>query len=84
MIHSPRFNFTYLSLIFFWGLEAVASIVATQSNVGAPKLLLYNVVVPHSFFIFANWIRGACDFQCIVRREKWWIFLQVDVFVVSH
>ena len=82
---SPRFNFTYLSLIFFWGLEAVASIVATQSNVGAPKLLLYNVA-PHSFFIFANSILEKATSNAFSgsAQKKGWIFLQVGVDNAIH
>lgn len=77
---SPRFNYLYLSLIMFWGMEACASIVCTLSVVGAPKILLYNVL-PHTFFIFANYVRKAATSYAFVPDEsgvkKWWIFLQV-------
>lgn len=77
---SPRFNYLYLSLIMFWGMEACASIVATLSVVGAPKILLYNVL-PHTFFIYANYVRKAATSYAFIADstgvKKWWIFLQV-------
>jgi hypothetical protein len=82
---SPRFNFTYTSTIFFWGLEAIASIVSTQSLVTAPKVLLYNVV-PHCFFILANNFRGAAASKAFVAEQKKmrWISLQVMVDSLIH
>lgn len=82
---SPTFNYENLSLIFFWGLEAVASIVATQSVVRAPIILLYNAA-PHSLFIFANCVRGAATSNAFVAESKKsrWILLQVSVDTTIH
>ena len=82
---SPRFNFTYLSTIFFWGLEAVASIVATQSHVGAPSFLLYNVV-PHCCFIAANNFNGKAASKAFVAEERktWWVYVQVIIDNIIH
>ena len=75
----------YIPCIFFWGLEGVASIVATQSVVGAPTILLYNVV-PHAFFIFANYVRQAATSDAFVaEREKTsLIFCQVNIDTTIH
>ncbi len=82
---SPRFNFTYLSTVFFWGLESIASIVSTQSLVNAPIALLYNVA-PHCFFIAANNFRGAAASKAFVAEQKktWWVSLQVMVDILIH
>lgn len=82
---SPRFNFTYLSPVFFWGLESIASIVSTQSLVNAPIILLYNVV-PHCFFIGANNFYGAAASKAFVAEQKktWWVSLQVIVDIFIH
>lgn len=84
---SPRFNYLYLSLIMFWGMEACASVVATCSMVGAPKILLYNVL-PHTFFIFANYVRKAATSYAFIPDstgvKKWWIFLQVTFDNTIH
>lgn len=82
---SPRFNFTYLSTVFFWGLEAVASIVATQSHVGAPSVLLYNVL-PHCFFIAANNFNGKAASKAFIAEERktWWVYVQVMVDIIIH
>lgn len=80
---SPRFNYTYISPFFFWGLEAVASIVATQSDVGAPKWILYNVV-PHCFFISAEHIIGAATSNAFSGEKNGYIFLQVMLDIAIH
>ena len=82
---SPRFNFTYLSTIFFWGLEAIACIVATQSRIEAPKILLYNAF-PHCGFIVANNFNKAAASKAFVAEKKksWWIYVQVVVDTVIH
>ncbi len=81
---SPSFNYRRLSVFFFWGLEAVASIVSTMSKVGAPKILLYNVA-PHMFFVAANYVRCAATSNAFLGKKKtWWIFLQVIIDTVIH
>jgi hypothetical protein len=82
---SPRINFTYLSSIFFWGLEAVASIVATQSHVKAPSVLLYNVA-PHCFFIAANNFYGKAASKAFLAEERktWWVYCQVIIDTTIH
>eukprot|EP00984_Skeletonema_dohrnii_P028292 scaffold18209_cov88-Skeletonema_dohrnii-CCMP3373.AAC.6 len=82
---SPRFNFTYISTIAFWGFEAIASIVSTQSLVAAPNVLLYNAV-PHCFFIVANNFRGVAASKAFVVEQKKmsWVSLQVIVDSLIH
>jgi len=81
---SPRFNFTYLSSVFFWGLESIASIVSTQSLVNAPIALLYNVA-PHCFFIAANSTGAAASKAFVAEQKKtWWVSLQVMVDILIH
>lgn len=77
---SPRFNFTYLSTIFFWGFEAIASIVSTQSVVNAPNILLYNVA-PHCFFVACNNFGGLAASKSFSSEKKktWWVYLQVTL-----
>merc|ERR1712232_349709 len=82
---SPRFNFTYLSTIFFWGLEGMASIVSTQSDVNAPNALLYNTL-PHSLFIVCNNFCGMATSKAFTDKQKkvWWIYLQVAIDNMIH
>mmetsp|Transcript_23441 Transcript_23441/g.32865 ORF Transcript_23441/g.32865 Transcript_23441/m.32865 type:complete len:225 (+) Transcript_23441:47-721(+) len=81
---SPRFNFMYLSTIFFWGFEAIASIVSTQSLVNAPAILLYNVA-PHSFFVACNNFCGvAASKSFLAEKKTWWVYLQVIVDNIIH
>jgi len=81
---SPGFNYKYINLIFFWGLEAVACIVATQSLVGAPPILLYNAA-PHFFFVGAHINQTATSKAFLPSIMKtWWIYAQVAVDNIIH
>mmetsp|Transcript_69364 Transcript_69364/g.103191 ORF Transcript_69364/g.103191 Transcript_69364/m.103191 type:complete len:244 (+) Transcript_69364:298-1029(+) len=82
---SPKFNFTYLSSIFFWGFEAIASIVSTQSVVNAPNILLYNVV-PHCFFVACNNFSGVAASKSFSSEKKktWWVYVQVAIDNIIH
>lgn len=76
---SPSFNYRYISPIFFWGLESAACIVATQSIVGAPSILLYNAG-PHMFFVVAHINETATSKAFEPENMKvWWVCLQVAV-----
>lgn len=84
---SPKFNFEHVPLTLFWGMEASASIVGCFSSVGAPYILLYNVV-PHLAFIYANNIKqAACSYAFIpdsTGHKKWHVCLQVFVDNLVH
>ena len=81
---SSRFNYRYVNAIFFWGMEAAACFVATQSDVGAPGSCLYNAA-PHSFFVGAH-IKGIATSKAFLPSEKktWWVRAQVVVDNVIH
>jgi len=81
---SPSFNYRYINLIFFWGLEAVACIVATQSLVGAPPILLYNAM-PHCFFVGAHINQTATSKAFLPSVMKtWWVYTQVVMDNIIH
>ena len=82
---SPAWNFTHLSTVFFWGMEAIACIIATQSNVQAPLILIYNAF-PHLFFIVANNFNGAAASKSFVEEQKktWWVYTQVIIDHITH
>lgn len=80
---SPRFNYKYVSLLFFWGLEGVSAIVATRSQVRAPWILLYNCV-PHSAFIYSNYGRSTPTAAAFVGDRKWYITCQVLIDNCIH
>ena len=81
---SPGFNYRYVNLIFFWGMEAAACIVATQSNVGAPSSCLYNAA-PHIYFVGAYMNQAATSKAFLPSEMKtWWVRLQVVVDNVIH
>lgn len=81
---SPAFNYRRINLIFFWGMEAVACIVATLSDVGAPYILLYNAA-PHFFFVGAHVNQTATSKAFVPSQMKtWWISAQVAIDNVIH
>jgi len=84
---SARVNYQNLSLSLFWGMEAIASVVASQSVVNAPSMILLANVPNHVFFMGSNYISGVATSKAFLwekKHENLWLVGGVTMDTTIH